>query len=346
MRRGARNGAALLGLAVAVACAGGAGGRRAGSVAHARELGPPSDGRGDAHAHGHERPNGDAHAHGGEHEREDDHGRENEHARGDERADAPARAARPCPPADRIPEGMACVPGGTFVRGTDDGPENERPAAAIFVSTFLMDTHEVTNAAYRECVAARVCRPTVRFPGYMGDTQPAVAMRWADADAYCAWRGKRLPTEAEWERAASGPNDARFPWGDEAADPCAHAIVRVREGRGCGRDTTWPVGSRPPNAWGLYDLAGNVWEWVADHYSRCYRGCARECGDACFGDDPRGLCGDPHAPCPEAVGQRIVRGGAWWWPVERATTSHRRGVPGENPTSHRFGFRCARDLDR
>ncbi len=266
------------------------------------------------------------------------------HTTSAKQGDAPrARTAAPCPSAG-IPEDMACVPGGTFVRGSDDGPELERPAGEVFVSTFLMDTHEVTNARYRECVEAGPCRAPMRYRGYGADDQPVVAMRWADADAYCQWRGRRLPTEAEWERAASGPNDTRYAWGDEVGDPCEHAIVRVREGRGCGRGTTWPVGSRPPNAWGIYDLAGNAWEWIADHHSRCYRGCSRECGDACFGDDPRGMCGDPHAPCPEALGQRTVRGGSWWFSIERATTTHRRGVPGENPTWHRFGFRCARDL--
>jgi formylglycine-generating enzyme required for sulfatase activity len=239
---------------------------------------------------------------------------------------------------------MACVSGGSFVRGTDDGPAIERPTAEVFVSTFLMDTHETTNAEYRECVAAGVCRRAAPFPGYMADAQPAVAMRWEDADAYCRWRGKRLPTEAEWERAASGPDDTRYPWGDAITGaPCERAIVRSSSGRGCGTEVTWPVGSRAPGAWGLYDMAGNVWEWVADHHSRCYAGCSRECGDACLGDDPRGLCGDPHAPCPEARGQRTVRGGSWWHEIEDATATLRRGVPGANPNPHRFGFRCARD---
>lgn len=258
------------------------------------------------------------------------------------RAKQASPSERPCPAV--IPEGMACVPGGSFVRGSDDGPPEERPAERVSVSTFLMDTHEVTNAHYRECVDARVCRRSMPFRGYMDAAQPALAMRWEDADAYCAWRDKRLPTEAEWERAASGEADTRFPWGDEDDDPCARAIVRVSRGRGCGREVTWPVGSLPPGPYGLYDMAGNAWEWVADHHARCYRGCNRECGDACSGRDPRGLCGDPHAPCPEALGQRTVRGGSWWYDIDRATVSARRGVPGANPNPHRFGFRCARDV--
>lgn len=243
-----------------------------------------------------------------------------------------------------LPSGMVCVPGASYVRGSDDGPENERPAGQVTVSTFLLDTHEVDNAHYRECVEAGECRRLVRFPGYMSSEQPAVGMRWVDADSYCRWRGKRLPTEAEWERAARGDTTTRFWWGDEEGEPCEHAIVRTREGRGCGTGVTFPPGSRPPGPFGLYDMAGNVWEWVADHYSWCYRGCGRECGDACFGTDPQGRCGDPHAECPESLGHRTVRGGSWWYFMDRSTVTGRRGIPGENPNPHRFGFRCARSV--
>jgi len=253
----------------------------------------------------------------------------------------PPPAFAPCP--TRPPDAMVCIPGGAFVRG-DDGDPHAAPAETITVSTFFLDAREVTNEAWSACVAAGECRRLTRFVGYLGAQQPVVAMRWDEAQAFCARRGARLPTEAEWERAASGPDDTRYPWGDSPGRLCEHAIVRTREGRGCGRETTWPVASRPAFGFGLHDMAGNVWEWVADAYAPCYRGCDRACGGACGGHDPRGPCGGA-AECPESRGLRVVRGGAWWHDVDRAVVTERRGVPAANPNPHRFGFRCARDLE-
>lgn len=251
-----------------------------------------------------------------------------------------APAFAPCPA--EIPEGMVCIPGGSFVRG-DDADPHASPAETITVSTFLLDAREVTNAAWGECVRARECRRLTPFTGYGAPEQPVVAMRWDEAQAFCARAGGRLPTEAEWERAASGPGDTRYPWGDEPGALCEHAIVRTREGRGCGRETTWPVASRPAFGFGLHDMAGNVWEWVADAYAPCYAGCERACGAACAGRDPRGPCGGA-AECPESRGLRVVRGGSWWHHVDHAVVTARRGVPAANPNPHRFGFRCARDV--
>lgn len=247
----------------------------------------------------------------------------------------------PCP--TELPEGMVCIPGGTFVRGSDRH-EMTSPAEAVTISTFLMDTHEVRQSEWRACVEAGECRALRRFVGYRRDEQPAVAMRWDEAVAYCEGRGARLPTEAEWERAASGPDDTRYPWGDAQGRGCEHAIVETDADHGCGRGTTWPVGSRPAYGWGLYDMAGNVWEWTQDAYTPCYRGCERECGDACSGRDPRGPC-DGAADCDAARGKRVVRGGSWWQRMRRATVASRRGVPAANPNPHRFGFRCARSVE-
>ncbi|MCA9610209.1 MAG: SUMF1/EgtB/PvdO family nonheme iron enzyme [Sandaracinaceae bacterium] len=259
---------------------------------------------------------------------------------------ASARAQAPtedgCPPRDRWPEGMACVTGGTFLLGSDDGREDERVPGDVTISSFYMDLHEVTNEAYRACMAAGSCPRHARYVGFMGAQQPVVGVSWPGAAAYCASVGKRLPTDAEFERAARGPDRTIYPWGDDADDPCAHAVVRTRAGEGCGTEVTADVMSRPAGHYGLFDIAGNVHEWVADAYSPCLRGCRRECGDACFGTNPRGPCGGA-AECPGHA-LRSIRGGSWFWPLERARGAARRGAHPENEAGHRFGFRCASDL--
>lgn len=250
----------------------------------------------------------------------------------------------PCPARERWPEGMACVEGGWFLRGDDEGREDERPAHRVFVDTFYMDTHEVSNARYQECIAEGVCNRPIHFRGFRRPNQPAVAMTWFDAVRFCERQGRRLPTEAEWERAARGPENTTFPWGDEART-CEAANVSDRRhgGRGCGRDITADVGSFPAGHWGLFDMAGNVHEWVADWHSDCYSGCRNACGEACQGINPRGPCGG-ESPC-RGFRLREVRGGSWYWPLRFARGSARRGAGAHNVGPHRFGFRCARDLE-
>jgi formylglycine-generating enzyme required for sulfatase activity len=165
---------------------------------------------------------------------------------------------------------------------------------------------------------------------------PITGASWFQAARYCRFRGKRLPTEAEWEKAARGTDGRLYPWGGEKAT-CARAIIKEGDPNGCGRGKVWPVGSRPPTLYGLYDMAGNSWEWVADWYSRSYAACGRDCQ----GKNPRGPC----AGAPECRGhtERIVRGGSWYWDASWATTTRRRPHAPQNHPFHHFGFRCARD---
>jgi formylglycine-generating enzyme required for sulfatase activity len=255
---------------------------------------------------------------------------------------APARPGEPQPSSECAPTfpGMKCIPGGPFVRGNDQGEKDQRPQATIVVDTFYLDTHEVTNADYRACVQAGKCAshgPAYR--GFSAPKQPILGIQWFDARDYCGWRGKRLPTEAEWEKAARGPDGNVYPWGNERAT-CARAIIEEDGKKGCGlgqppKWATAEVGSRPPGAYGLYDMAGNSWEWVADWYSRSYA----ECGPECSGPNPKGPCGGAD-DCPGRR-HRVVRGGSWWWPWRYAQGAWRRAhLPGNKPYHH-FGFRCA-----
>jgi formylglycine-generating enzyme required for sulfatase activity len=178
--------------------------------------------------------------------------------------------APPQPPRlDEAPAGMLWVPGGRFVMGCDDqGEPDEHPAHEVTVASFWLDATEVTNAAYSECVEASACRPhsplNAAHNGYddrsfRRPNQPVSGVSWDDASAYCHRLGKRLPTEAEWERAARGDDGRRYPWGNEPPDP-----ERAVFGTGATSDVgSHPLGRGP---YGHLDLAGNVWEWIADEY--------------------------------------------------------------------------------
>jgi formylglycine-generating enzyme required for sulfatase activity len=207
-----------------------------------------------------------------------------------------------------------------------------------------MDKTEVTVEAYDACVKAGACEPAhTVYEDFSRPRQPKVGVQWFHAVRYCQAQGKHLPTEAEWEKAARGSDGRLYPWGDEPAT-CERAVIEDRRGRSCGvkkrgrephKGRTFEVGSRPPNAYGLFDMSGNAWEWVADWYSSSYA----RCGARCSEDNPRGPCNGAEK-CPGHF-DRVVRGGSWYYGAEMATTVRRRPhAPGNQPYHH-FGFRCA-----
>ena len=256
-------------------------------------------------------------------------------------APAPAAPAPTAPQAARFapcgtpPAGMVCIPGGPFWRGSDHHRRNERPRARVTLSTFFLDTYEATNPVFERCVRAGPCkRPKWfrRYRGYHGATQPAVPVSWSNALKSCLMLGKRLPTEAEWEKAARTADGRIYPWGNDKPTCRRAHYQRCRPAR------TLPVGRFPPNPYGLFDLAGNGYEWVHDWGSRCYSGCRKACASACSGRDPQGPCGGA-LRCP-GHRRRVLRGGSWYWPTTQLRTSWRRF---EYPSSggHRLGFRCA-----
>lgn len=253
-------------------------------------------------------------------------------------------------PCEEAPANMSCVSGGPFVRGSDDGPENARPAATIAVQTFYMDQYEVTIAEYKACVKSGECRKGGPFyPDFSRPHQPIVGMNWFGAREFCTSRGKSLPTEAQWEKAARGEQGTKYAWGDEPAT-CRRAVIRDKKGRSCGipmnrssepyKGRTFVVGSRPAGAYGLFDMTGNAWEYVADWYTESWSAC----GDACSGVDPKGPCGGADE-CP-GFDHKLVKGGSWYWGPDYATSYYRRPQPPSNSPFHHFGFRCAASVDQ
>jgi formylglycine-generating enzyme len=261
----------------------------------------------------------------------------------------------PCPAA--AVSGMVCFDGGPSTRGGDVAPPRDQgevlgkarhhtPAAQVWLSSFYLDTHEVSYDAYQACAASGACpRRQPNYADFRREGLPMTGLSWHEAAAYCRAAGKRLPTEAEFERAARlGP--ALHPWGDAPAD-CERAIVQDASGRACGnpmrgsspeKGRPLPSGSRPAFQ-GVFDLIGNVEEWVDDWYLPF-----EACGRACLGTDPRGPCGG-EAICADST-TKVVKGGSWYWGAACATATNRRPHFPANQPYHHFGFRCAASLDQ
>jgi len=223
---------------------------------------------------------------------------------------------------------MVFVPEGPFVMGNNSGQFDEKPERSIVLSAYCIDTTEVTNGAYHECIEAGVCRPPPQAADsrFSQKSGPVVGISWFEAAKYCGFVVKRLPTEAEWEKAARGTEAALFPWGDEPAERVANCSY------GCGDlyEFTAPVGSFPEGASpvGALDMAGNVTEWVNDYYGEGY--------------SKFGPAVDP--PGPRSGVLRVVRGGSYRDVVEVLRASNRyykRAEEGEPSV----GFRCALSID-
>jgi serine/threonine-protein kinase len=219
------------------------------------------------------------------------------------------------------------VPAGNFEMGSNDGPDQERPAHSVYLDTFYIDKTEVTNGMYAKCVADGACSQPLSSQSplrssYYGNTAfanfPVINVQWNQAFAYCQWAGRRLPTEAEWEKAARGTDGRQYPWGNQAPDADhLNFDQNIKDSTETGK---YPSGASP---YGALDMAGNVWEWVNDVYSPYSGETQRNPTGATTGDT------------------RVMRGGAWQTTalLVRSTT---RGGASMYYRVDSLGFRCAR----
>lgn len=242
------------------------------------------------------------------------------------------------------------IPAGTFRMGALDAnaAADELPDHQVTLSAFWMDKLEVTNAMYMLCVQAGACDPPVTFASEKHDSYfntdefadyPVVNVTWGEAVDYCEWAGKRLPTEAEWERAARGDDFRNFPWGDERPGSTqANFNNNIRDVTRVG---SFPAGASP---YGILDMSGNVWEWVSDFYDPNYYSSS--------------VATNPTGPLAAVGGghRHVIRGGSYQDVEKDIRVSSRGFANGPNPdasdmeseeytgaASSNIGFRCASD---
>lgn len=231
---------------------------------------------------------------------------------------------------------MVAVPGGAFMMGCNEELDSEcfddeYPYHEVVLSSFAIDQTEVTASAYAECVDEGTCSPPTTQTAFDGiecnptsGDQAVVCVDWFQARDYCAWREGRLPTEAEWEKAARGVDGRVYPWGNESPT-CTEAHLMS-----CPGGQVLDVGSKPAGAspYGALDMAGNVFEWVSDWYGAAYYVLSPA-------QDPTG---------PADGSRRSLRSGSWQYGFASGRASF-RGVDYDAPTpddaNSNIGFRCA-----
>jgi formylglycine-generating enzyme required for sulfatase activity len=272
-------------------------------------------------------------------------------AKKEAKADAPAKKAEAPEPSHKIEargsdaREMAHVPAGAFIRGSKPGvgTDEERPQKTITLKGFWIDKLEVSVADWEKCMKNGPCGNDKFYRKYKikkkrpepcnygqpdRGRHPINCVSWHGARAYCKWAGKRLPTEAEWEKAARGKDGKLYPWGSDKAS-CARACMVEKSMFGCGTRTSCPVGERGylgESPYGAMDMAGNVYEWVADSYTRTY-----------FQEAPT------ENPVNRArSNQRPVRGGAYSSDEAGVRAAKRSGFDAVDRISF-VGFRCAMD---
>jgi len=217
------------------------------------------------------------------------------------------------------------IPAGWFLMGENSGRKSNKPQRRVYLNAFEIHVTEVTRQDFALFVAAS----GYQAPGWQPDGQeeddrlPVVGVLWEDADAYCRWLGMRLPTEAEWEKAARGIDGRIYPWGEEWEDRKANTLES-------GLGELLPVGSFPTGSspYGLLDMTGNAAEWVADYF------------------DPKYYTYAPahNPPGPDQIMDRVLRGGSFAGPAEFGTTYFRDSSHSDRPNV-RVGFRCVKAVD-
>lgn len=229
---------------------------------------------------------------------------------------------------------MVTVPAGSFQMGCNTAVDTEcldnieNPYHAVSVPAFKIDKYELTVGEYQACVDASDCTMEKTDSewcnyGVSGrDSHPINCVDWNQAKAYCAWAGKRLPTEAEWEKAARGTDGRKYPWGNDSLD-CDHAVHSTN---GCSNSSTAPVGSKPAGTspYGAEDMVGNVYEWVEDWYHNTYTGAPA----------------DGSAWVTPTGSYRVIRGGAWSYDGTNLLRASNRVAYVNADGGGVFGFRC------
>lgn len=238
---------------------------------------------------------------------------------------------------------MVLIPAGPFLMGSNDGLPNEQPEHQVTLRAYYIDQFEVTAGRYRKFVelANRNLPPVWDDEAAQNLSDlPAVGVSWADAAAYCAWAGRRLPTEAEWEKAARGTDGRRYPWGQmqpfvDIANYnrgvwVSEAVTLVPVGAGLeGMSVRHGLTQGGKSPYGLFHMAGNAAEWVADWYGREY-----------YSKSP-----DGNPTGPTSGEKRVLRGGSWAdLPVALRVTARFSAEPDFEDRT--IGFRCAADVNK